>query len=96
MSFHKYEEGDIVWCLMESRKVGVAPKLEFVYEGPFLVKRKMSMLDFVIQLDRNGAEKPVHHNKLKPYEGERPPSWVINAKKRLLRQKSQGANRCSC
>ena len=96
MSFHKYEEGDIVWCLMESKKVGVAPKLEFVYEGPFLVKKKMSELDFVIQLHRNGAEKPVHHNKLKPYEGERPPSWVIKAKKRLLQQKPQGANRCSC
>ena len=96
MSFHKYEEGDIVWCLMESKKVGVAPKLEFVYEGPFLVKKKMSELDFVIQLHRNGAEKPVHHNKLKPYEGERPPSWVIKAKKQLLQQKPQGANRRSC
>ena len=56
MSFHKYEEGDIAWCLTESRIVGVAPKLEFVYEGPFLVKRKISELDFVIQLDRNGAK----------------------------------------
>ena len=70
---------------MESSKVRVAPKLEFIYKRPFLVKGKMSELDSVIQLVRNGAQKPVHHNKLKPYEGERPPSWVIKAKKRLLR-----------
>ena len=87
IAFHRYDEGDLVWCLMETRKVGVAPKLEFVYEGPFLVKQKLSEMDFVLQLDKDGAEKPVHHNKIKPYEGSDPPRWVVKAKKRLLSHK---------
>ena len=54
------------------------------YYGPFLVRRKMSEVDFLIQLDRDGKEQVVHHDKLKPYEGDHPPKWVQRAKKRLL------------
>ena len=83
VAFHRYQEGDVVWCLMEVRKVGVTPKLEYVYEGPFLVKKKLSELDYVLQLDRSGKERPVHHNKLKPYEGDHPPRWVVKAKRQF-------------
>ena len=67
----------------EVRKVGVTPKLEYVYEGPYLVKKKLSELDYVLQLDRSGKERPVHDNKLKPYEGDHPPRWVVKAKRQL-------------
>lgn len=90
VAFHQYNQGDIVWCLMEVRKVGISPKLEYVYEGPFLVRRKLSEIDFVLQLDKAGAERPVHHNKLKPYEGVHPPRWIVRAKNQLERHiKSQ-------
>ncbi|MEW8547871.1 MAG: DDE-type integrase/transposase/recombinase [Candidatus Thiodiazotropha sp.] len=87
IAFNRYKEGDIVWCLMETRTVGVSPKLECVFEGPFLIRRKLSELDFVLQLDEKGAERPVHHNKIKPYEGTDPPRWVVRAKKKLLSSK---------
>ena len=45
--------------------------------------RKLSELDFVLQLDQMGTERPVHHNKLKLYEGDNPPRWVLKAKKKL-------------
>ena len=83
VAFHRYMEGDVAWCLMELRKVGISPKLECVYEGPFLIRRKLSELDFVVQLDQMGTERPVHHNKLKLYEGDNPPKWVLKAKKKL-------------
>ena len=83
VAFRRYQEGDVVWCLMEVREVGVTPKLEYVYEGPFLVKKKLSELDYVLQLDRSGKERPVHHNMLKPYTGDHPPRWVVKAKRQL-------------
>ena len=83
VSLNKYEVGDLAWCLMETRKVGVAPKLEKAYDGPFLVTRKISETNFKIQLDSQGKEKLVHHNKLKPYEGDNPPRWAVRAKRRL-------------
>ena len=87
VAFNRYNVGDVVWYLMEVKKLGVAPKLEYCFEGPFVIKRKISELDFVLQVDRAGTEKPVHHNKLKPYEGENLPKWVKRAKKAILQSK---------
>ena len=67
VAFHRYSVGDVVWCLMEFRKVVISPKLERTFESPFLICKKLSEIDFVLQLDKSGTERPVHHNKLKPY-----------------------------
>ena len=48
VALNKYCVGDFVWFLYESRKVGVMPKFEHVYEGPFIIKKKYSELDFLI------------------------------------------------
>ena len=82
LAFHRYKVGDVVWCLKEVRKLGVSPKLEYIFEGPFLVKEKLSELDYIIQVDR--SEKPVHHNKLKPYEGDHTPNWVAKARRKVV------------
>ena len=87
VSFHRYEVGDIVWCLMETRTMGVSPKLESIFEGPFLIKQKLSEMDFVLQLDKDGTKRSVHHNKIKPYEGNNPPRWVMKVRKGLLSNK---------
>ena len=88
VAFHRYDEVDVVCCLMEVRKPRVSPKLEFIFEGPFVIKKKFSELDFVIQLDKKGTEKPVHHNKLKPYEGVNAPRWVMRARRQLSRSRN--------
>ena len=88
MAFHRYDEGDVVWCLMEVRKLGVSPRLEFIFEGPFVIKKKFSELDVLLQLDSKGTEKPVHHNKSKPYEGVNAPRWVMRARRQLSRSRS--------
>ena len=84
VALNRYNVGDLVWCLEESRKVGVSHKLERDYEGPFIIKRKYSELNFLIQVDHSGREKPVGHNKLKPYEGDSIPRWLKKAQKALL------------
>ncbi|XP_053405067.1 uncharacterized protein LOC128558864 [Mercenaria mercenaria] len=70
---HNYLKGDLVWCLHETKKVAVCPKLEKRYDGPLVIKQKISELNFEIQMDREGFTKVIHHNKLKRYEGETPP-----------------------
>ena len=89
LAVNRYEQGDLVWCLNETRKVGVTQKLESAYDGPFLVKKKVTEIDFLLQLNQDGEEKLVHHNKLKPYEGDSPPVWVKKARKKLLRCPNQ-------
>ena len=65
VALNRYSQGDVVRCLNESRKVGVMQKLQPAYSGPFLVKRKITKLNYLLQLDAPGLERLVQHNKLK-------------------------------
>ena len=91
LCFHQYKVGDAVWCLQEARKVGITPKLERTYQGPFLVTEKRSDLNFVVQISDKGDSKVLHHNKLKPYEGDSPPKWVLKGAKKLLKENVKGS-----
>ncbi len=64
-SYHNYEVGDAVWMLHEARKVGTTPKLEKKYDGPYLITERRSAVNFRVQFDAKGADKLVHHDKLK-------------------------------
>ena len=81
---NKYSVGDAVWSLLEARKLGINPKLEPTYEGPFLVKKNYANVDLLLQMDGSGKERLTHHDKLKPYRGDYPPRWLVKAKKRLM------------
>ena len=37
----------------------------------------------VLQLNSTVKERPIHHNKLKPYEKDNPPRWIMKAKRKL-------------
>lgn len=81
-----YSEGDAVWCLLENKKVGISHKLEPTYDGPFMIRKKISDINYILQLDKQGKEKVVHHNKLKPYEGNQTPTWIKKALSKLHSQ----------
>ncbi len=85
MHFHQYQVGDLVWCLHETRSVGVCPKLERAYDGPYLIVKRHSPINFELQINVDGVKRVVHHNKIKPYSGREPPNWVLRAQKRLAR-----------
>ena len=76
---HEYQSGDLVWYLNESRKEGISPKLQNIYSGPYLVLKGLNRIDYLIQLDRKGTQKVVHHDKLKPYLGLKILKWSRKA-----------------
>ena len=78
-----FDVGDIVWYASIAGQTKVAPKLRKTYIGPVLIMEKLSPLTFRIQVDREGTQKVVHHNKLLRYRGERAPKWCLTVKKRL-------------
>ncbi len=79
VSLHSYRPGDLAWYLNEERKVGLSPKLQPLYRGPVLILKKVSELDYKIQLERQGTIKLVHHDKLKPYKGNKNLPWAKRA-----------------
>ena len=80
---HKYDKGDLVWFLQATRKETICPKLQMPYAGPFLVKEKLSNQNYILQFAKDGSTKVVHHDKLKPYMGNSPPTWIVRTKKAL-------------
>ena len=84
LAINTYNIGDLVWYLAETRKVGAMPKLERLYEGPYLIKEKYNDTNFVLLLDQGGKQKGLHHDKLKPYEGDNPPAWLKRARRKLF------------
>jgi hypothetical protein len=78
-SSQPYNPGALVWYVNENRKVGFSPKLQPLFVGPALILKKMSELDYKIQLHHRGPTKIVHYNKLKPYDGSETLSWAKSA-----------------
>jgi hypothetical protein len=76
VALHTYQPGEAIWYLSESCKPGECKKLQPAYNGPYVVREKMNDLNYRIQTDSGGKSKIVHHNKLKPYEGDNPPRWA--------------------
>ena len=85
VALNKYSVGSVIWYLSEAtcRQVGECQKLMRVYEGPYLIVKKYSEINFLLQLDKKRKTRVTHHNKLKPYEGDDPPSWLRKAKRKL-------------
>ena len=76
---NKYVPGDYVWYLKETRKIGVCVKLQRPYGGPYLVVKKINELDYIIQMNEKGSTRLVHHDKLKPYLGDKVLKWAKKA-----------------
>jgi hypothetical protein len=86
----EYKVGDPVWLLREGRQVGVSPKLQRKFDGPYRIKAKTSAVTYIVQLNPQGDVRMAHHDKLKPYQGDQVPKWITRVKSvpRSLKKKS--------
>lgn len=78
-SFYTYKPGDTVWYLNTTRKRQfVCSKLQMPYTEPFLIQKKLSDQNYMIQFSKSLTDvKVVHHDKLKPYKGSSVPKWKV-------------------
>ena len=74
-----YKEGDLVWFHDPKRKKSLSPKLQNSWIGPVLIRKKINDILYNIQTDGNAKKiNIVHHDRLKPYQGESKPAWMKN------------------
>ena len=78
----KFKVGDYVWYRTDISQLATAPKLRVPYEGPYVIVKRLNDLNYVIQLNAKGSKKLVHHNRLKPYFGNKKFNWVNAAIKK--------------
>lgn len=76
---NRFKRGDAVWLHNPKRKKGKSPKLQNnVYDGPFLVTKKIDDVTYRIQKGAKSRPTVVHHNRLKSYEGDNVPTWLVD------------------
>jgi transposase InsO family protein len=68
--------GQWVWYLYQRRRVGISPKWQRHCIGPYLIVRVISLYNLVIQKSKRSKPFVVHRDKLKPFVGDAPPSWL--------------------
>jgi hypothetical protein len=74
-----HNSGDPVWYYQYQRKVGLNPKLQKPWHGPFVVIERLNDVMYRIKLSSKSKPKVVHHDKLKPYVGENRPTWFTGS-----------------
>jgi hypothetical protein len=71
-----FQRGDWVWYFCPRKKVGLSPKMQRWYDGPFLIVRVIDSHTLVIQRSKRAKPKVVHKDKVKKYNGDAPMSWL--------------------
>ena len=72
-----FSVGSWVWYICSRRHVGLSPKWQKHYTGPYLVVRVMSSHNLVLQKTNRSKPFVVHKDKVKIFLGEAPTPWVL-------------------
>ena len=76
MSGEPYRTGDFVWLYTPIKKVGVSPKLQKFWDGPYLVLERLSDAVYRIQRSEKSIPKVVHFDRIKKYLGPKVADWL--------------------
>jgi transposase InsO family protein len=76
---NEYTVGSWVWYYYPRRRVGVSPKWQRYYQGPYLVTQVLGPVNVRIQRSRRATPLVAHVDKLKRYNGVERESWLSDA-----------------
>ncbi|KAL5018859.1 hypothetical protein ScPMuIL_004581, partial [Solemya velum] len=68
---NQYNKGDLVWYYNPQREVGKNPKLQKPWVGPCGILEKLNDILYRIKPGPGSKTKVVHHDRLKPYLGNK-------------------------
>ena len=71
-----FERGDFVWLFCPRKKVGICPKLQRFWTGPYLIVEKIGDVLYQIQISKRSKSKVVHFDRLKAYHGNEIIDWT--------------------
>ena len=71
-----FDTGDFVWLFCPRKKVGISPKLQRFWTGPYLIVEKIGDVLYRIQASKRSKSKVVHFDRLKAYHGNEILDWT--------------------
>jgi transposase InsO family protein len=78
----KFQPGDLVWLLNQSRRKGRCPKLQKNWLGPMLVETRINDVTYKLRISAHDT-KIVHFEKLKRYLALDVPRWMVPIRDRV-------------
>ena len=82
-----YEIGDLVYVLDSARKIGISPKLQPVWKGPYVISKFISPILFEVADKRKSFV--LHNDRLKPCEDRSIPLWLHRKRNKILNDLDQ-------
>ena len=82
-----YEIGDLVYVLDSAKKIGINPKLQLVWKGPYMISKVISPVLFEVADKRKSFV--LHHDRLKPCEDRSIPLWLRRKRSKILNDLDQ-------
>ena len=73
-----FTKGEQVWLHTPKRRIGLSPKLQTFWEGPYVVLETIGATVYKIQRTPNSRTTVVHRDRLYRYHGDQP-SWLGGA-----------------
>ena len=71
----QFNRGDQVWLFTPGRKVGISPKLQTFWDGPYTILERLGEVVYRLQRNPNNKMKVVHRDRLHKYLGDEP-KWL--------------------
>jgi transposase InsO family protein len=78
----KFQPGDLVWLLNQSRRKGRCPKLQRKWLGPMIVEARVNDVTYKLRVDAQNT-RMVHFEKIKPYLALDIPRWMVPVLNRM-------------
>lgn len=79
ISQNNFEVGDLVYCLDQTKIKGRCKKIDpQLWQGPFIIVKKLSDLLFEIQGKPGTKSKIVHHDRIKKFYSKSLPEWITS------------------
>jgi hypothetical protein len=74
-----FKVGQWVWLYIPRRRMGLSPKWQRLYTGPYLVIKELSTTNVMVQRSKRSQPVVTHVDKLKLCYSDTPPSWLHDA-----------------
>ena len=75
-----FHVGDTVWLYDPVRRVGLNPKLQRPWKGPFKLIDTLNDILYRVERSPRHRSRVVNHDKVRMYTGRNLPAWFSNTK----------------
>ena len=79
----RFKVGDVILLYHPLKKIGIKPKLQCYWKGPYVVTKRINNVNYEIKQSPTGTPQIVHFNRMRPFKSECDSSWAMDSSKKI-------------